>query len=380
MIHKPWKSLRFKMLYIFGLSTAASILTVGLLYLLAIVVYSTNYFYLPPLLRDLLNKFGLGVAFISACILLFFFFFFVFSRSTIHYLMRISQGIEQIAGGDLDSRLPIRGDDELGVLAENINKMTVQLKLSIEEERRAERTKAELVTNVSHDLRTPLTSIVGYLGLIEEDRYRDEVELRHYVQIAHEKSIRLKTMIDDLFEYTRMSGGMGLRLSPINLAEMLGQLVAQFRLQFEQAEMECHLAVPNHPIFVDADGDKLVRVFENLIVNAIQYGKEGRQIDVSAWSDNGQAVVEIANYGEPLPASVIPLLFERFYRGEQSRSRNTGGSGLGLAIAKNIVELHHGVIYAASAEGKTSFLVRLPIGGKDTFNIKQKSGKQREEG
>ncbi|MCM3631064.1 HAMP domain-containing histidine kinase [Paenibacillus glycanilyticus] len=371
MIRKPWKSLRFKMLYLFGLSAGASVLTVGVLYLIAVVAYSTDYFHLPYPVRDLLDKFGLLTIFISACIFLFFIFFFVLSRSTIRYLLRISQGIEQIAGGDFDSPLPVRGDDELGALAENINKMTVQLKLSIEEERRAERTKAELVTNVSHDLRTPLTSIVGYLGLIEEDRYRDEVELRHYVQIAHEKSIRLKTMIDDLFEYTRTSGGMVLRLSSINLVEMLGQLAGQFRLQFEQAGMECRMDLPDQPILINADGDKLVRVFENLIVNAIQYGKEGRPIEIAVWSDNGRAAVEIANYGEPLPASVIPLLFERFYRGEKSRSQNTGGSGLGLAIAKNIVELHHGSIAAASAEGKTSFQVRLPLGGKDPLDIKQ---------
>lgn len=360
MIRKPWKSLRFKMLYLFGLSALASVMTAGFLVLIAIAAYTTDFPYLAPLLRMMRDEFGIPVVFTSACLLFFIFYLFALSRSTIRYLMRISQGIEQIAGGNFDSRLPVRGGDELGALADNINKMTAQLKLSIEEERRAERTKAELVTNVSHDLRTPLTSIIGYLGLIEEDRYRDEVELRHYAQIAYEKSMRLKTMIDDLFEFTRTSGGMGLRLSPINLTQMLGQLAAQFRLQFEQAEMECLLSLPNHPIFVDADGDKLVRVFENLIVNAIQYGKDGRQVDIAVWSDS-EAVVEIANHGEPLPASIIPLLFERFYRGEHSRSRNTGGSGLGLAIAKNIVELHNGVISAASDQGRTSFTVRLPL-------------------
>ncbi|ACT04215.1 sensor histidine kinase [Paenibacillus sp. JDR-2] len=375
MSRKPWKSLRFKMLYLFGLSALGAFFTTGLLYLVAVSAYSTDIFNLSPLLREVFDKFGLLTTYITVSLFFFLVYFFALSRSTIRYLMRISQGIERIAGGDFESRLPVRGGDELGALAENINKMTAQLKLSIEEERRTERTKAELVTNVSHDLRTPLTSIVGYLGLIEEDRYRDEVELRHYVQIAYQKSTRLKTMIDDLFEYTRTSGGIGLRLSPINLVEMIGQLAAQFRLQFEQAGMKCRLALPDHSILIDADGDKLVRVFENLIVNAIQYGKEGRQIDIAVWSERGLAVVEIANYGEPLPASVIPLLFERFYRGEQSRSRNTGGSGLGLAIAKNIVELHHGMISAASAEGKTSFKVELPLGGKELLDIHREAGK-----
>ncbi|RUS42228.1 cell wall metabolism sensor histidine kinase WalK [Cohnella sp. AR92] len=358
---KPWKSLRFKMLNLFGLSALASAMTAGFLVLFAIAAYKADFPYFASLLLLIRDEIGFPVMFTSTCLVFFIFYLFMLSRSTVQYLMEISKGIERIAAGNFDYRFPIRGDDELGVLAANINAMTAQLKQSIEEERRAERTKVELVTNVSHDLRTPLTSIVGYLGLIEEDRYRDEVELRHYVRIAYEKTMYLKTMIDDLFEFTRTSGGMGLRLTPINLARMLGQLAAQFRLQFEQAEMECLLSLPDQPIFVDAEGDKLVRVFENLIVNAIQYGKDGRRIDISAWRDSGQAVVEFANYGEPLPASVIPLLFERFYRGEQSRSRNTGGSGLGLAIAKNIVELHHGAISAASDHGRTSFTVRLPL-------------------
>ncbi|WP_342772809.1 HAMP domain-containing sensor histidine kinase [Paenibacillus taihuensis] len=361
------------MLYLFGISILASVLTVGLIYLAAASAYSNEYLDLPPILSEALRQLGLLATFIIACLCFFFMYFYIFSRSAIRYLLRISQGIEQIAGGDFDTRLPVQGNDELGGLAENINRMTVQLKLSIEEERRAERTKVELVTNVNHDLRTPLTSIVGYLRLIEADRYRDEVELRHFAQIAYEKSIRLKTMIDDLFEYTRTSGGLILHPSPINLVEMVGQLAAQFRLQFEQAGMKCCLALPEHSIIIDADGDKLVRVFENLIANAIQYGKDGRRIDIEVKSEGVQAVVEVANYGEPLPAAIIPLLFQRFYRGEQSRSRNTGGSGLGLAIAKNIVELHHGSISAASNEGKTSFVVKIPLASSNEDNANEGS-------
>ncbi|WP_240548165.1 sensor histidine kinase [Paenibacillus lignilyticus] len=362
MIHKsPWVSLRFKMLYLFALSALASSMTVVFLGLFALAVYRTDFPFLANIVDLVNDKLGVAVSFTLAGLLFTIVYFFVFSRSTIRYLMEISQGIERIAGGNFDFRLPIRGEDELGALADNINRMTAQLKLSIEEERRAERTKVELVTNVSHDLRTPLTSIVGYLGLINDDRYQDEVELRQYVQIAHLKSMHLKSMIDDLFEYTRTSGGMKLRPSPINLVELIGQLAGQFRLQFEQAEMECRLVLPDHPLIINADGDKLVRVFENLIVNAIQYGKSGRRIDITTRIDNSHAVVEIANYGEPLPSSIIPLLFERFYRGEHSRSRNTGGSGLGLAIAKNIVELHHGTISAASDDGRTSFEVKLPL-------------------
>ncbi|WP_227013907.1 sensor histidine kinase [Paenibacillus psychroresistens] len=353
--------LRYKVLYLFVLCSVFSIGTVAVLFLVAGSTYQGNIPIVNLLIRWLGNTIGLPITLSITAIVLFVFFLFVLSHSSIRYLLQITRGLEQIASGNFGFRIPIQSRDELGALADNINKMTIQLKLSMDEERRAEQTKTELITNVSHDLRTPLTSIVGYLGLIEQDRYRDEVELRQYVQIAYEKSLRMKSLINDLFEYTRTSGGMQLKLSPLNLVEMLGQLAAHFRYQLERSSMECFLDFPEKHLIISADGDKLVRVFENLIVNAIQYGHKGKRLDIMARSDGSQAVVEIVNYGEPLLASSIPFLFERFYREEHSRSQNTGGSGLGLAIAKNIVELHNGIITVYSDESRTSFEIRLPI-------------------
>ncbi|MNI32035.1 Alkaline phosphatase synthesis sensor protein PhoR [compost metagenome] len=353
--------LRFKVLYLFILSIVFSIGTVAVLYIVAGITSDRNIPYINSMIRWLYFNVGTPITLIVTAIVLFVFYLFVLSHSSIRYLLLITRGLEQIANGNFDFRIPIKSRDELGALAENINKMTEQLKLSIDEERRAEQTKAELITNVSHDLRTPLTSIVGYLGLIEQDRYRDEVELRQYVQIAYEKSLRLKVLINDLFEYTRTSGGMQLQVAPLNLVEMLGQLAAQFRYQLEQASMDCRLIFPEKQLVLSADGDKLVRVFENLIVNAIQYGQQGKRIDILGRREGTQAVVEIVNYGEPLQASSIPYLFERFYRVENSRSQHTGGSGLGLAIAKNIVELHNGTISVASDDVRTSFEIRLPV-------------------
>lgn len=358
MSPKPLLGLRFKLLYLIGLSLAFSAGIVALIYVLT-VRYEIPVLY--GIMWRFYDRFGAPMSLAIAVIALFVVFLFAFSHSSIRYLFQITQGLGQIAAGRFDYRIPVRTSDELGVLADRINRMTEQLNRSLEEERRAERAKTELVTNVSHDLRTPLTSIVGYLGLIEQDRYRDEVELRHYTGIAYEKSLRLQGLINDLFEYTRTSGGMKLRLTRLNLIEMLGQLAVQFRLQFEQAGVEGVTLFAEKELTVMADGDKLVRVFENLIANAVQYGKDGGRVEIKARREGTEAVAEIVNYGEPLPASAIPLLFDRFYRLEQSRSRHTGGSGLGLAIAKNIVELHNGSISATSGESGTSFEVRLPI-------------------
>ncbi|WP_233147181.1 HAMP domain-containing sensor histidine kinase [Paenibacillus selenitireducens] len=299
------------------------------------------------------------MAIVSVCLALF------YRHEKKRYVtIRIHHMIEEvryIAAGNFHRQVEVVDNYELGALAVNINNIVVQAQKSMEEERMAEKIKNDLVTNVSHDLRTPLTSIVGYLNLINEDKYRDEVELRYYTQILHDKVTRLHELINDLFEFTRMQNkGLMLHKEPINLAEMLDQLAVQFHIQFQQAGMECRQNYEvRHPI-VPADGRKLVRVFENLISNAITYGKEGKYIDIKLQDTEQAVIVDITNYGEGIPAIDLPHIFDRFYRVEKSRSEYSGGSGLGLAIAKSIMDLHEGDILVSSDMESTTFQVRLP--------------------
>src|SRR5690606_8323831 len=151
--------------------------------------------------------------------------------------------------GDLDINIPIKSNDELGFLAQNINNMAAKLKKSIEDERNAERTKNELITSVSHDLRTPLTSIMGYLELITSDRYDNEIRMRHYADIAYQKSKRLKRMIDDLFELTTLDHGkIELNKARIDLGQLLEQLTEEFVPILYEANMEYRLFLPNYKI------------------------------------------------------------------------------------------------------------------------------------
>jgi signal transduction histidine kinase len=206
------------------------------------------------------------------------------------------------------------------------------------------------------------------LGLIEQDGYRDEVELRHYVSIAYDKSQRLHELIDDLFEYTRMRhGGMPMRTTRFNLTELLGQLLTQHRLGLQQAGMTASLTAPQAAVDVVGDPDKLVRVFENLLTNAMRYGRDGHRVDVAVRAAAGFAEVDVVNYGEPISAADLPYIFERFYRADKSRTEGAegaSGSGLGLAIAKGIVDKHGGAIVAYSDAGSTMFQVRLPLAGE----------------
>lgn len=288
--------------------------------------------------------------------------YFLLSQKSISYLEEISKALGEIARGQFDTKIPRKFNNELGDLAENINAMSYQLKKSIEEERNSERTKNELITSVSHDLRTPLTSIIGYLDLIVNNKYKDEVEMMYFADIAYNKANRLKKLIDELFEFTKISNE-GIRINPVrvNLGELLEQLAEEFVPILADSDMKYRLKVPKERIYIMADGEMIVRVYENLISNAIRYGKEGRYVDIEMERAGNEAVVKVTNYGDPISEKELPFVFERFYRVEKSRSDKTGGTGLGLAIAKNIIKLHNGQISAYATNESTVFETRFTI-------------------
>ncbi|MEO3945428.1 HAMP domain-containing sensor histidine kinase [Gorillibacterium sp. CAU 1737] len=278
------------------------------------------------------------------------------------YYGKILRSVERVSSGDVRETIPVQQNNELTDLARGINGLVRRMHASLEEERRAEQTKNELITNMSHDLRTPLTSLMGYLELVDQDRYRDEVELRHYVAIANEKAVRLNELIRDLFDYTRMQNRqLPSERHPIDLAELAGQLLTEYRLSLLEQGMEGRMSRPAGMLQVLGDARQLTRVFENLLSNAMHYGKSGKFIDMTVRREGQTAVAEIINYGDPIPSVDLPYVFDRFYRVEKSRSEHTGGSGLGLAIAKGIIEGHGGSIEAQSDEGRTVFRFRLPL-------------------
>lgn len=270
--------------------------------------------------------------------------------------------VEEMANGDLDRTIDVNSKDEIGKVANDINKIVKSLRNITIEERKAQQTKTDLITNVSHDLRTPLTSIIGYLNLIEEDKYKDEVELRYYINIAYEKSQNLNILINDLFELTKLqNNSLSINKIHINLVELISQVISYLNYQVNQENMEIRSKFSEDKLIVNVDADKFVRVFENLINNAIKYGSDGKYIDIVTKKESNRAIVEVINYGEPIPQVDLPFIFDRFYRVEKSRNRNDGGSGLGLAITKNIVEAHNGEIIVSSDSNKTIFKVSLPL-------------------
>jgi len=352
-------TMRWKFVLAFVLSIASAAVTVLVVYRFMHLLVYVKPFTVP--ISWVVNRIGsMPVMVVIGCIL-FLFYFFVFSSRILGYLEEITRGLQEIAKGNLNYAIVAKSTDELGTVAEHFNQMTEKLRNSIEEERNAERSKNELITGVSHDLRTPLTSVLGYLELIETDRYKDEVELRYYTNIAYEKSKSLKKLIDRLFEYTSLSGaGIDLQLKKVNIYGFLKQLTEEFIPQLTKAGMSCRITAEDDGLFIQADGNQLMRAYENLISNAIRYGGKGKFIDIRIGKDDNAVVVEIVNYGEPIAAKDLPFIFERFYRADQSRTSQNGGTGPGLAIAKSIIELHGGQIAARSDRKETVFETRLP--------------------
>lgn len=281
-------------------------------------------------------------------------------RYLVFYIEKMAEDIQLVADGKSAS-LDLSVEPEFQAAFKGMQKIIARSEAAIEEVKKAEQLKNELVTNVAHDLRSPLTSIIGYLELINNDGYRDEVELRHYVQVIHEKAASLHALINDTFEYTYMHNQhVNVQKDPVNLEEMLNQLAVLSKVQLEEAEMEFRLYSSAKSPIVIGDGGKLARVFENLIQNAIRYGSDGKYLDVHLSETDKTVGIEIVNYGrQAIPPSDLPHIFERFYRVEKSRSQFTGGAGLGLAISKSIIDLHNGEIKTKSTPGRTSFTIKF---------------------
>ncbi|KAA0753875.1 sensor histidine kinase [Bacillus sp. AR2-1] len=287
--------------------------------------------------------------------------FLILVRKKIVYLKRISDNVNDIANGKLGLTIEIKGKDELTQLAQNINYMSKELEDTFEQERRLERTKNELITNVSHDLRTPLTSIIGYIDLLKRGQYDSETQLQEYLETTYLKSKRLKYLIDELFEYTRLSGiDAKLNFNEVDLSGLLEQIVGEYIPIFEKESLIVQKSITEETIPIFMDVEKMVRVYENLFMNAIKYSMKPSELSVCLELIGNKAILKVSNKVEKPSVSDPNKLFERFFRGDKAR-KNDQGNGLGLAISKRIVELHHGNIHAEYKEGWISFIVEHPI-------------------
>lgn len=360
---KMMHSFRSKMVLLFGLSMFLSGIITYIIFKGLQFYYHIMVRYGDPMaqFRIFIGRFGDFNIFFIIFILLSFLFFFILTKPYSTYFKEISNGIHYLARGDFKHKVHILSNDEFRDIAQDINLASEKLEEAIQRGDYSESSKDQLVVNLAHDLRTPLTSVLGYLDLILKDESLTKDQVRHFLTIAFTKSQRLEKLIDELFEITRMNYGMmSVEKKRINLTDLLNQLKEELYPVLEKNHLIARMnSTPHLPFF--GDGDLIVRVFENLMTNAIRYGYEGQYVDINGFIDADEVVVQVVNYGDSIPPDELPHLFDMFYTGDKARTHQEDSTGLGLFIAKNIVEQHNGTITAKSSIIQTIFEVRLPM-------------------
>jgi two-component system sensor histidine kinase VanS len=274
------------------------------------------------------------------------------------YFDEVSGGVDKLAE-ESDDKITL--SPELDFMEKKLN----QIKNNLEKRKKAaldaEQRKNDLVVYLAHDIKTPLTSVIGYLSLLDEAPDMPPEQKVKYVGVTLEKAYRLEQLINEFFEITRFNlQTIVLNKEKINLLFMLQQMADEFYPMLTPLEKQVSVNVPE-VLTLWGDADKLARVFNNILKNAIAYSYENSVIDISAKQQDKDIVITFTNQGNPIPQAKLETIFEKFYRLDSARPTNTGGAGLGLAIAQEIVMAHDGTISVESNTENTTFTVKLPL-------------------
>ena len=259
-------------------------------------------------------------------------------------ILLVNEKLKEINKGNLDYEIVERGSSEITELIHNIVQIKNGYRIAVKETLENEKVKTELISNVSHDLRTPLTSIINYVNILGEKDLTED-ERKEYLSILEQKSRKLKILIDDLFEMSKInSGKIELKRSRIEIMSLIHQVIGEYSYLYEHKKIEFNIDSSHDEIFMDLDGKMMSRVIENIVINAMKYSLEETRVYVDVQEEIDNVIISfknIANYKMEFNNNEV---FERFVRGDKSRNSNVEGSGLGLAITKSIIELHNGEV------------------------------------
>lgn len=288
-------------------------------------------------------------------------FYFTLSKVT-SYLNEVSKGVEEAIK---DNAEPIHLSKELRPMEDKLNEIKMTLRENKEAAKEADKRKNDLVVYLAHDLKTPLTSVIGYLNLLNDEQGISHELRQKYLGISLNKAERLEDLINEFFDITRFNlQEIILEVSPINISLMINQLADEMYPVFASKGLRYELEIEKD-LVVEGDAEKLARVLDNLIGNAVNYSYDNSIIKIKAYRKEHQIIVAIQNKGPVIPAQKLESIFESFYRLDTSRSSKTGGAGLGLAIAKEIILHHNGTIEVASNKAYTEFTICLPGESKE---------------
>lgn len=294
---------------------------------------------------------GLGAVYLLGA------FYVVLGRFT-RWLDRIGAAVHQVVD-ETGEKVSLPG--ELAPLERDLRSIQASLAAGRAQAKEAEQRRQDLVAFLAHDLKTPLTSVLGYLNLLHDDPGLTAEQRAKYTGIALDKANRLGELIGEFFDITRMDfAALGERGELIQLSLLLEQLSDEFYPAFAEKDLTCKCDIAPR-LTVRGNADKLARVFDNVLRNAVSYSAPGGEVEIWAAERAGWAEIAIRNQGLEIPEQELTNIFQKFYRLDQARSTRTGGAGLGLAIAREIVERHGGTIRAESDGRRTSFVIRLPL-------------------
>lgn len=290
-------------------------------------------------------------------IILFLVFYNLLVKRMIHYLSSVEAAIDAIQREDDEQIVLV---PELKPLEDKLMALRATLKRKEMETAISEQKKNDLVVYLAHDLKTPLTSIIAYLTMLDQRKNMPEEDREKYIHVTFEKASRLRELINEFFEITKFNlQDIVLEKKQLNLSFLLEQLADESYGVLRDKYLTCSVKTDDD-LMVMGDPDKLARVFDNLLRNAIAYSYTDTEIEIEARARGTDIVITFKNQGHEIPEQNLKLIFEKFYRVDNARSSQTGGSGLGLSIAKRIVELHGGLIEASSDWEHTTFTVTLP--------------------
>lgn len=298
------------------------------------------------------------LVFVVGMVLVFFITFRIYLNWFAKYFMEINNGIDDIGRESIgEVSLP----PELSATEKKINTVKHTLEKQKLDMKLAEQRKNDMVMYLAHDLKTPLASVIGYLNLLRDEGQISEELRQKYLSVSLEKAERLEDLINEFFEIAKFNlSNITLQYSRISLVRLLEMLLYEFQPMLHEKNLECNLMVPED-IMIRCDADKIQRVFDNLLKNAVIYSFEGTDIDIAVVRQGEDVEITFTNHGDTIPEEKLERVFEQFYRLDASRSTSSGGAGLGLAIAKQIIELHHGAIMARSENEMIEFRVILPV-------------------
>ncbi len=253
----------------------------------------------------------------------------------------------------------IKLPSEMNQFSDKINEIKYDYIVTKKNEREAEQKKNDLIVYMAHDLKTPLTSIIGYLTLLKDEKQISKELQEKYIKIALDKALRVEDLTNQFFDITRYNlQKMPINKQEMNLVYLLKQVIDECYPMLEKRNLKCDLKSVDKVMYV-GDGDKLARAFDNLLKNAINYSYENTTIEIQLEEKEGKISIVFRNKGDKIPQYKLDKLFEKFYRGDDARTSSTGGAGLGLAITKQIIELHQGKIYVKNDNEYIEFFIEL---------------------